>query len=63
MLATGHNITVINKKNNTTAEKVYNSICSAAKDIGVLHPTIINYINKDKLLKGIYLIIRNEDKV
>jgi group I intron endonuclease len=61
LLATGHIITVINKKNNTV--KVYNSIRSAAKDMGVSHPTIINYINKDKLLKGIYLIIRNEDIV
>jgi hypothetical protein len=60
LLASGHIITIINKKNNTT--KVYNSIRSSAKDIGVSHPTIIYYINKNKLLKGVYLIIRN-DKV
>lgn len=61
LLATRHIITIINKKNNTT--KIYNSIHNVAKNIGVLHPTVINYINKNKFLKGIYLIIRNKDKV
>ena len=56
MLGTKLIITVINKKNNIT--KVYNSIHSAAKYIGVSHPTIINYINKDKFLKDVYLIIK-----
>jgi hypothetical protein len=56
LLGTKLIITVINKKNNIT--KVYNSIHSAAKYIGVSHPTIINYINKDKFLKDVYLIIK-----
>ncbi len=58
LLETEYIIIVINKKNNI--KKVYNSICSAAKYIDVSEPIIINYINKNKLLKGVYLIIIND---
>jgi hypothetical protein len=43
--------------------KVYNSIRGTVKDIGVSHPIIINNINKNKLLKSVYLIIKKENKI
>ena len=55
LLATGHVTTVINKKDNVV--KVYESIRAAAKDIGVSRQTLSKYVNKDKLLKGIYMVI------
>jgi group I intron endonuclease len=55
MLATGHVTTVINNKDNVV--KVYESIRAAAKDIGVSRQTLSKYVNKDKLLKGIYMVI------
>ena len=42
--------------NNDNSIKVYNSVRAAAKEIGVNYSTVISYANKDKLLKGIYLI-------
>ena len=57
LLATGHITTVVNKKNNSV--KLYNSVRIAARDIGVRHGTLLNYMDKDKLLKGIYLITRS----
>jgi len=56
LLATGHITTVINRKDGST--KVYDSIRSAAKDLGTNHVTLLNYMNSDKLLKGIYSITR-----
>lgn len=56
LLATGHITTVINKKDNSV--KLYDSIRAAGRDIGVSHVTLLNYINTNKLLKGIYLITR-----
>lgn len=38
--------------------KEYYSLRAAAKDIGVTHATLINYVNTNKLLKGIYTIHR-----
>lgn len=43
LLATGHIITVVNKKDNSV--KVYDSIRAASRDIGISHATILNYIN------------------
>jgi group I intron endonuclease len=54
LLATGHITNIINIKDNS--KKTYNSIRAAARDIGVNHATLINYINTNKLLKGIYLV-------
>lgn len=54
VLFPGHSTTVINKKDNSI--KVYYSIRAAARDIGVNHSTLYSYINKDKLLKGTYLV-------
>lgn len=56
LLTTGHTLIIINKKNSSV--KKYNSIRAAARDIGVSHGTILNYVNKNKLLKGIYLITK-----
>ena len=50
----GHVTNIISKENNET--KTYNSMRTAAKNIGVSHTTLIRYINKNKLLKGIYFI-------
>lgn len=46
--------TVVNKKNNSI--KVYKSKRAAAKDLRVNYSTFLYYVNKDKLLKGTYLI-------
>jgi NUMOD1 domain len=56
LLATGHITTVINRKDGYT--KVYDSIRSVAKDLGTNHVTLLNYMNNDKLLKGIYSVTR-----
>ena len=56
LLATGHITTVVNIKNNSV--KVYESVRSTARGLGTNHVTILNYINSNKLLKGIYLITR-----
>lgn len=56
LLSTGHQILVMNKLDGDTKE--YNSIRAAARDIHVSHSTLLNYINKDKLLKGIYSITK-----
>ncbi len=50
----GYTTNIINKKDNTTKE--YNSIRAAARSINCNHVTLSKYINKDKYLKGIYLI-------
>jgi len=56
LLATGHITTVVNKEDNSV--KIYNSIRAVSRDIGINHVTILNYINTNKWLKGIYLITR-----
>lgn len=43
--------------NNKTNLK-YNSIRSAARDISVSHTTLLRYMNRNKLIKDIYLINR-----
>jgi hypothetical protein len=45
---------VIDKTNGSI--KVYVSIYAAAKAINIKYSTIKYYVNKDKLLKGTYLI-------
>jgi hypothetical protein len=49
-----HEITLIDIKNKTKIK--YSSIRSAAKNIGVSHTTLLRYINKNKIIKEIYLI-------
>ena len=56
-IVTGHVTIVIDNINNYT--KTYNSIRAAAKSIGSNHTTLKRYINKDKLLKGVYFIKSN----
>lgn len=57
LLATGHPVKIINKENNSVKE--YKSVRAAARDIGVNHATILNYINSNKLLKDIYIVYYN----
>jgi hypothetical protein len=57
-LRIGHITTVLNKKDNST--KVYISMRAAARDIGINYSTIVYYVNKDKLLKGIFLITKTK---
>jgi hypothetical protein len=54
VLFTGCVTTVINKKDNSV--KVYKSKWAAAKDLRVNYSTFLYYVNKNKLLKGTYLI-------
>lgn len=56
LLATGHPVKIINKENNSVKE--YKSVRAAARDVGFNHATILNYINSNKLLKGIYKITK-----
>lgn len=53
---TGHFTMVINKENNSI--KKYNSIRAAAKDIGISHTTLLRHVNKNCMVKDIYLVIR-----
>jgi hypothetical protein len=50
----GSPTTVVNKKNGSI--KVYVSMYAATKAINVKYSTLKYYVNKDKLLKGTYLI-------
>lgn len=50
----GRSTTVINKKDGSI--KVYISMYAAAKDMNIKYSTIVQYANKDKLLKDTYLI-------
>jgi group I intron endonuclease len=61
LLATGHITTIVNIKDESI--KVYNSVRTAAKAIGVSHPTLLDYINNKKLLKDTYLISRKKEKL
>jgi hypothetical protein len=54
LLATGHITTIINKKDNSV--KLYDSIRSAARDINISHNSLLRYINKNILYKGVYQI-------
>jgi len=54
---TGHSITLVNKENNTI--KIFNSIRSAAKYIGISHTNLLYHINKKTLAKGMFLVIKN----
>lgn len=56
LLATGLITTVVNKKNNYI--KVYDSTRAAERDLRTSHNSWFNYINTDKLYKGIYIITR-----
>jgi len=56
LLAMGHITTVMDKRNNSI--KLYDSIRAAGRDLGTSHNLLLNYINTDKLYKGIYLITR-----
>ena len=56
LLSTGHPVKTINKENNSIKE--YNSVRAAARDLCVSHATILNYIDSNKLLKGIYKITK-----
>lgn len=51
-------VTYIFNKDNLHIE-TYNSIRTAAKNIGVSHTTLIRYIDKNKLLKKLYYIKSN----
>jgi hypothetical protein len=46
LLTTGHITTVVNKEDNSI--KVYSSVRAAARDIGINHVTVLNYINSKK---------------
>lgn len=52
----GHFTIMINIENNSI--KKYNSIRAAAKDIGISHTNLLHHINKNNMVKGIYLIMR-----
>lgn len=52
----GYPILIINKVDNSIKE--YYSLSAAARDISVRRESISNYINTNKLLKGIFLITR-----
>lgn len=54
LLASGHVTTVLNKENNSI--KVYDYIGAAARSLGTSHNSLFNYINSNKLYKGVYLI-------
>jgi len=56
LLAIGHIRTVVNKKNNSV--KLCGSIRVAVRDLGTSHNSMLNYINTNKLYKGVYIITR-----
>ena len=56
LLATSHVITIKNVETDSTNE--YTSIRAAAREFKVSHATLLNYIDKDKLFKGKYIIKR-----
>ena len=55
-LSTSHIVTLKNIETNET--KKCSSIRTAARELKVNHVTLLNYINKDKLFKGKYMIKR-----
>lgn len=58
LLSTNHDVTVINKIEGVIKE--YDSIRAAASVLKIHHATLLNYIDKNKLLKGIYVITRKK---
>lgn len=44
----------------TNTTKQYSSIRSAARELEVNHATLLNYLDKDKLFKGKYIIKRKK---
>lgn len=56
LLSISHVITLKNIETNNTRK--YSSIRTAARELKVNHATLLNYINKDKLFKGKYVIKR-----
>lgn len=57
LISRSHSITVKDMKSDEI--KRYSSICAAARQMKVNHATLLNYINKNKLFKDKYLIIKN----
>jgi hypothetical protein len=57
---TGHFTIIINKENNSI--KNYNSVRAAAKDIGISHTTLLRYVNRNCMVKDIYLVLRYKFK-
>jgi len=55
-LKSGHPIIIINKENN--CKKKYISIHAAARNLDIDYSTLYYYVNKNKLFRGIYLIIK-----
>lgn len=53
---TGHITIIINKEINCRNE--YQSVRAAAKSTGVSHTTLLRYINRNKLLNGIYIVTK-----
>ena len=60
LLSTSHIVTLKNIETNGT--KKYSSIHTAALKLKVNHATLLNYINKDNLYKGKYMIKRVNKK-
>lgn len=58
LLSTSYIITLKNVETNYIIE--YSSIRSAARKFKVSHATSLNYINKNKLFKGKYMVIRKK---
>ena len=58
LLSTSYTITLKNVETNYTRE--YSSIRAAAREFKVSHATLLNYIKKDKLFKGKYMIMRKK---
>ena len=56
LLSISHIVTLKNIETNDT--KKYSSIRTAARELKINHATLLNYINKDKLFKGKYIIKR-----
>jgi group I intron endonuclease len=58
LLATSHIITVRDIETNITKE--YSSIRSAARELQVSHPTLLYYVDKNKVYKDKYIIERKK---
>jgi len=54
LLSKSHIIIIKDVETNTT--KQYSSIRSAARELEVNHATLLNYLDKDKLFKGKYIL-------
>jgi group I intron endonuclease len=60
LLATGHQISILDTRDES--EQIFDSIRLASKALGITHPTLLTYVDKDKLYKGIYSIKRIQKK-